>query len=430
MNLSAFRLRILGGSLLTATLAVLLVWASISITMKRLFHSETADISDGIRRACRADPAGLDGATVGHTRLYVYGPDGRPLGAGGPLAVDGWRELPVGGTVAGPVDERWSVVTRIAEDGPCAWVASLEGPPPDAAARFRTGASVGVFLALLGVGALSYAFTVTPLLRRIERLRVASVGVGTDGYATVSDPVGDALAQIADGLDRSNLRIEEDRRELVARHEALERWLAEIAHDLRTPLGSLLLAVQEVRAEADGPAARRALTDAAYVAALVENLHQAARMRHGLDPAEGSTDLRDLVLRLEVRFRALGEATGVVVAASVPDDPVVVRCSPILMERSVANLLQNALSHGARRVALQLDDHGDRFRLVVSDDGPGVARPADLAERTFTSSADRPRGPGLGRAITNEIARRAGFDLAYSADVGLRVELSGPIEQR
>jgi signal transduction histidine kinase len=282
---------------------------------------------------------------------------------------------------------------------------------------------------LLGAGGLSYLLTVSPLLRRIERLRGAATRVGGADYPQADDAVRDALSEIGAGLDKSHARIEADRAELVARHEALEQYLAEIAHDLRTPLGSLLLAVQEVRAESRAPAANRALADAAYVAALVENLHQAARIRHGLDAREGETDLRDLALRLEVRFRALGDAVGVEVAAAVPDEPLVVRCTPVLAERAVANLLQNAITHGAKHVALSVSRQGAGFVLTVADDGPGVASPADLALRTFTASSERPRDPGLGLAITNEIARRAGFAIAYARgpEGGLEVTLTGDL---
>jgi signal transduction histidine kinase len=165
----------------------------------------------------------------------------------------------------------------------------------------------------------------------------------------------------------------------------------------------------------------------AYLTALVENLHQAARLRHGLDAREGEADLREVVLRSEIRFRALGQASGVEVAAAVPEKPVWVRCSPVLAERVVANLLQNAMSHGARHAAVQLMASASSFQLVVLDDGPGVARPADLALRTFEISPDRPRSTGLGLAITNEIARRAGWTVHYASEGGLRVELSGSL---
>ncbi|MEM6931906.1 MAG: ATP-binding protein, partial [Myxococcota bacterium] len=67
----------------------------------------------------------------------------------------------------------------------------------------------------------------------------------------------------------------------------------------------------------------------------------------------------------------------------------------------------------------------------VIDDGDGLAESqrVDLALRTFTEDAARPRGPGLGIAITNEVARRVGWTIAYEPadEGGLRVRLTGPV---
>jgi signal transduction histidine kinase len=432
VNLQAFRLRVLGGALLGALVALITLWTAVTGVMGNVrLHGQGA-LPETLATACAAEPAAWAHVEIGESMLRAYRADGTPAWPGDPpLPSDvDWRGLTVGQHVVARVDPRRIAITRTGEAGDCAILALEQGPPPAIDVWFRSAVSLGLFLGLLGVGGLTYLGTVSPLLRRIERLRAAAVGVGAPGYARADDGVGDALAEIGASLDRSHARIEADRTELVARHEGLERHLAEIAHDLRTPLGSLLLAVQEVRADADGPAARRAVADAAYVGALVENLHQAARIRFGLDPREGTTDLRDLVLRLEVRFRALGDAAGVSVAAAVPDGPIGVRCTPVLLERALANLLQNALEHGASHVAVLLERTGTGtaggFRLTIRDDGPGVPAPADLALRTFTDRADRPRGPGLGLAITNEVAARAGFTIDYSVRGGLVVVLAGP----
>jgi signal transduction histidine kinase len=430
MKLSAFRLRILGGALLTAALAVALVWGTTSLVLFALLSRARPELPAVLGEACARDPVGWSTLKMGPLELTAYDERGVPaVPDAAAIPLEGWQGLEVGGSLSEDQGGRRVVVNRMAERGPCAYLVERSGPPPELLNGMRVGLGAGAFLAMLGVAGLSYGVTVTPLLRRIERLRGAAVQVGGSSYASADDRVGDALADIGAALDRSHDRIEADRRELVARHEALERYLAEIAHDLRTPLGSLLLAVQELLAETPSAPAGRALSDVAYLTALVENLHQAARLRHGLDAREGVADLREVVLRSEIRFRALGQASGVEVAAAVPEAPVMVRCSPVLAERVVANLLQNAMSHGARHVAVRLSAGPSSFQLVVLDDGPGVARPADLALRTFERSPARPRSAGLGLAITNEIARRAGWTVSYANEGGLRVLLSGSLAE-
>lgn len=271
-----------------------------------------------------------------------------------------------------------------------------------------------------------------PLLARIARLSRAAEGVGSAGFTPADDDVRDALGAIAKVLDRSRARIRRNEMELLARQVALERHLAEIAHDLRTPLASLLLAVQEIApvAPPGDPAIRRAL----------DRVRQRARRQPASgDPAatwarlggEQPLDVREIVERLEARFRALGLLRGVEVAASVPDEPVLARGVPALAERAVANLLHNAVRHGREggHVAIVLETAGATFELSIVDDSPGLrdGELADLREATFRSDGARPRSAGLGLAITLETARQFGWELRFEASVpqGLRVVVSG-----
>ncbi|MEZ4323264.1 MAG: HAMP domain-containing sensor histidine kinase [Myxococcota bacterium] len=428
----SFRARILAGAVLTALLAVVLVWGSVTLTVERLVGRPEVDVPPVVLDACRAEPSSWEVLSFGAGELRFYDADGVSVSG---VRVNGAEGLEVGGTrLVDHGEGRRSAFRRVAAEGPCATVEFTFGPGARMDTAFQLGGTLGVFLAVFAAGFATYRFTVLPLLVRIERIREAGVRVGATDYRSADDTVGDDLAAIAGVLDRSHTRIVEDRHALVDRQQALERYLAEIAHDLRTPLGSLVLALQEVDAVAGSEgreAARRALTDAAYVTTLVENLHQAARLRHGLDPTVGECDLAEIVRRVEVRFRAIGAARGVEVGASAVEGPVVVQCEPSLLERAVANLVHNATVHGAAHVAVLLEVDGDRFVLDVMDDGPGVPEVelADLAKRTFSDDPARRRGPGLGLAITNEVARRLGWSIEYGlgAEGGLAVRLSGPV---
>lgn len=426
----SFRARILVGAAVTALVAVFLVWASVRVTIERVVGWPEVYVPEAVVSACRAAPADWEVTSFGLAELRFY--DGQGVSASGALA---GTEVALGETVhlAAPEGRR-TAYRRVALEGPCAVAQFSFGPGQEMDAAFMIGGALGVFLAVFAAVFATYQFTVVPLLVRIERIREAGVGVGGEGYTSAGDGVGDDLAAIAGVLDRSHGRITEDRAELLRRQEALERYLAEIAHDLRTPLGSLLLALQDVDAvagEEGQDAARRALTDATYVTTLVENLHQAARLRHGLDPTVGQCDLAELVRRVEVRFRAIGAARGVEVGASAVAGSVLVTCEPSLLERAVANLVHNATVHGAKHVAVLLDVEGEHFELEVLDDGPGVPEVelADLAKRTFSDDPARRRGPGLGLAITNELVRRLGWTVRYELgpEGGLAVRLSGDV---
>ena len=274
---------------------------------------------------------------------------------------------------------------------------------------------------------------VLPLRARIDGLAIAARAVGRPTFPP-PPPSPDALGNIAEVLTQSHGRIVEARESLERRNRALEEHLAGIAHDLRTPLLSMHLSLETVAEAADGElrkASRRALADVVYLSSMVENLHQATRLRHDVDVMSGTVDLSDLVRRLEKRFALLGRHAGVEVAATTPEREVSVPCTPALAERAVANLVQNAIEHNTKpgHVAIRLvvTDSGRRFELAVVDDGPGLPEEtlASLQRETFITDQARPRGPALGLLITTEVARRAQWSLSYEAlaPTGLEVDL-------
>ena len=326
-------------------------------------------------------------------------------------------------------------VLWMSDGGPCALV-RLAAPPPSQVILPLAG-TVLIVTTLLGMlvsGLATFWFVIRPLLRRVRVLAEAASGVGTLEFsAPPLEP--DALGHIAHVLSDSHRRLLDTQSALERRNQALENHLVEISHDLRTPLASLQLALEAVALETTGhqrEVSRRALADGVYLSSLVENLHQATRLQHDVDVRGGLVDLVELVRRLEQRFIIIARHGDVEVAASTPEHALWAACSPTFAERAIANLVQNAVQHNPDpgHVAIVLRELEDGFELVVADDGPGMGDSvlADLRSATFVLDPARRRGPGLGVAITAEIARRAGWTLAYEAvePRGTRVRIRGP----
>jgi signal transduction histidine kinase len=449
MKLSSLRTRILLSGVATAVVTVLLVWLAGSLAFHRMTSEmDLENVTAGDVALCGRAPEAWSKELGGFVSVFAYdlatgisaNPEAPPLDTA--LAA---QSLEPAVPVARRDHHARVSLVRMADAGPCSLFQVRIRPPPERSIHAHVVyLAVGGVAAMFAVAALSWLLAVRPIVRRIHRLRDAAGGVGREGYAAAADRTGDELSHISDVLDASHARIRADREELVARHEALERHLAEIAHDLRTPLASLLLATEELSEAAgqgDGggsgtpDVAARALEDTVYLDALVDNLRQATLLRHGLDPLAGDVraDLGEVARRVGQRFAALGRRRQVEVGWAVPDEPVWARCPPALAERALANLVHNAVVHGKSggHVAVVLEAKGGRFRLTVLDDGPGVPpeRLADLALRTFRDDEARPRDQGLGLAITNEVCRRAGWAIRYSTveDGGLLVEVSGPM---
>ncbi|MBX2803548.1 MAG: HAMP domain-containing histidine kinase [Myxococcales bacterium] len=369
--------------------------------------------------------------------VYAYDATGRSHNPGAPplppaLAAPGW-----GRSHWQRSDDLWQVqaAQRVADDGPCAILYAHPRGAMPMAPRVGVGTVVGAFLGMLLAMATTLALAVRPLVARLERLDASAVEVGRRGFTPPTDELDDEIGRIGGNLARAHERILADRRELQRRHEALERHLAALAHDLRTPLAALQLSLEALvvdRGHLDALGAAR--LEVAYLESLADNLHQATRLTSGVDVRTGEVNWTEVVSRVATRFGILGRASGTEVQRAVPDEAVWAGCVPALAERALANVVHNAVLHGGRQVGVVLERCGDRFRITIQDDGtaPDEATLQMLSRRRLSHVMDDHDGisrrmQGLGVAIANEVAHRAGWELcmARGATGGMLVVLEG-----
>lgn len=272
------------------------------------------------------------------------------------------------------------------------------------------------------------------------------------GYASAGDPEVDDIGQLSLLLDQAHARIAADAKSAAERQKALEQHLANVAHELRTPLASLQLTIEQLSKSTErtlerlsdasitpsSEHVRNAIDDGVYMGALIGNLYLASQLQDGADPLAGDprVNLCALVEQVTRRFALLGRARAIEVHCSRPDAAIWARCNPAMAEHVLANLVHNAVAYGDEggHVAVLLTSADDRFTLQVVDDGPGVP-PQELQKigaRTFRGDAARRRdsqGSGLGLAITSEVCRRADFTLQFAIEEprGLRVTVTGAL---
>ena len=173
--------------------------------------------------------------------------------------------------------------------------------------------------------------------------------------------------------------------------------LSAVGHDLRTPLTSIKASASSLR----DPDLRLSAQDRAELAATVEESADrlTALVENLLDSSRLATGAVDPQLRPvgydEVAARALVGLDGACRVCVELDDPMPdVLADPGLLERVIANVVDNALRHGAGApVALRGSAHAGRVELRVVDSGPGV--PRSHADRLFTPF-DRLGTPGMG----------------------------------
>ncbi|MGE5730752.1 MAG: sensor histidine kinase, partial [Gemmatimonas sp.] len=187
-----------------------------------------------------------------------------------------------------------------------------------------------------------------------------------------------------------------------------------IVHDLKTPLTSVL-ATMEMLADGDfGPLneqQRKMLSDAESKAedllALIGDLLEVSRIEEAtmtldVQPIAPAALLNEVIHEWDIRFQQeSASATG-----DVSDDAPVFEADKALLKRVIGNLVQNALTHSATAVRLQMSARrdGDGILFTVADNGPGI--PPEYHEVIFRKF-ERVKNPNMPRT------RSSGLGLAF-----------------
>jgi two-component system sensor histidine kinase BaeS len=273
--------------------------------------------------------------------------------------------------------------------------------PPLAAGPLLVAAAVVAAVAIIGTALLSHR-----VLRPIGILTVASRQLG-QGDLTRRVPVRghDELA----GLARSFNRMADS---LQRGEERQRRLVADVAHELRTPLANLrgyLEALKDGVITPDPELFASLHEEAVLQQRIVDDLQDLALAEAGnLAYHRTAVDLAELLETCRTGHRPLAESEGV--SLTVRGEPVVVHADPDRLRQVIGNLITNALRATAAGggVALSANRSGDRGIVRVVDTGTGI--PAEALPRVFDRfwRADPARGrstggSGLGLAIARQI---------------------------
>ena len=227
-------------------------------------------------------------------------------------------------------------------------------------------------------------------------------------------------------------------RELARTERFRREFVADVSHEIKTPLTGLLGAVEMLRDDPPDASVRARLLGMAEreskrLNALVQQILDLARLeREGeaLDLAE--TDLVDLAKESVDLMRPRAEAAGIALSFAAPESPCVAKVDARLIGEAIGNLVSNAIRHsGSPDVAVSVSRSARGFAIAVEDHGIGI--PPEHAERVFErfhrvdpARASESGGAGLGLAIARRIARLHGGDVVLSPVVpsGARFVLS------
>jgi two-component system, OmpR family, sensor kinase len=322
-------------------------------------------------------------------------------------------------------DEDWIVYTRVTARG-IVQAAQRRTTREALAAEAASKVLLPLALLSLGVGGL-LVFSLRRGLRPLDR---AARDVAARSETALAPIATDAVPREIEPLVSS---INGLMARLAGALAAQRRFVADAAHELRTPITALRLQLQRLRRSGDASAREQALAELeagiARSQRLVEQLLQVARAEpDGRPQRRVRVDLaalvRETVGRHSQRAEALGIDLGALADAEVwldgDADPL-----GVLLDNLVENAIRYTPAGGTVDVAATLDQGAPL--LSVRDNGPGI--PAAERERVFDrfyrgedahALARDASGSGLGLAIVKAIAERHGAAVSLHTPAGGR----------
>lgn len=281
------------------------------------------------------------------------------------------------------------------------------------------------------VGLLLVGLLVAGILSALRAVRSAAAPIAEMMEASGRLSAGDYSVRVRERGPSDVRGLARAFNEMAARLQAHEQQrrnlLAEVTHELRTPLaviqGNLEGLLDGVYPRDDAHLAP-VLDEARVLSTLIEDLRTLALAETGTLPLHREpTDLPALVEDTVAAFRPQAASSGVTLTASLPDLPML-SIDPTRIRQVLANLLTNALQHTPRggtvtvSAALASRRGADHAVVSVADTGRGIAAAQlpHIFDRFYKSTASP--GSGLGLAIARNLVALHGGEIAAESVEG------------
>jgi signal transduction histidine kinase len=409
---------------LTGTLALGI--AAVALATYRAALDQLRVLLDGeLRQIAQAVHLREDWVEAGNVRIAredmafavrAYDDGGRVFFESGlpSLPADAPKTLDPGLSIVETADGPWRVYTHVTPEG----VVQVAQPEAirDALAR---GLSLRMVLPEIVFIPVLAGLLLWVLRRGLAPLGQASARVRERDAARL-DPlptagVPDELLPLVEQINALLAR-------LAASLDSEKRFVADAAHELRSPVAALALQVQLVERAQSEPARQAALAELklgiARAARLVQQLLDLARLEPGVaSEPPAPVDLAAVVRGVIGSFAARADSQGVDLGADAPP-ALLVPGSASELRSLVANLVDNALRYAPREsaVTVSLRQADGAVELAVEDEGPGIApeQRERVLRRFQRVPGDATSGSGLGLPIAKAIVERHQGSLAFA----------------
>lgn len=300
--------------------------------------------------------------------------------------------------IAGDTGEQTvAIVRRLDTDVGRLWIITGGGPEIGFDSVFGNPFFGGLLILLTVVTFVAIPPIVTRQLRGVDDVAAEADKIDVDrrGSRLSSAHVPDELHSLVRAVNAALQRLDDG-------IERRQHFLADAAHELRTPVAILQTRIELLP---DGEERSRLMLDVARLANLANQLLDLQRLDADLTVFE-PVNLVDLVARVTADMAPLAIAAGDDVSFDAEVDSVTVAADPASLSRAIVNLIQNAVIHGGQNSAIRVGVGRDGS-VRVADSGPGVAQEHRQAIfEPFNRIVPLDQGAGLGLSLVRDIVER------------------------
>jgi two-component system sensor histidine kinase SenX3 len=235
-----------------------------------------------------------------------------------------------------------------------------------------------------------------------------------------------STVELADGVC---LAVIEDISERTRIDAVRTDFVANISHELKTPVGALSILAETMQDETDAQVvkhlASQMMKEAHRMSETIDNLLELSKIELDAPLRQNNVDLAALVHEAAERHSRSAAATDVRIMTDVPDERFVVTGDHTQLLSAVSNLVENAVkySEAGDAVAVRLFREPGRIVIAVEDEGIGIPQ-ADIDrifERFYRVDKARGRGTGgtgLGLSIVRHIMANHGGEVNVTSQEG------------
>lgn len=311
------------------------------------------------------------------------------------------------------------------------------------AGRAQRNANILFGIIIVAILVLSYFLSyriAKPIMTLAHQLATTKEGSGS--YPTVKSNTNDEIGFLTESFNRLFRHLERydhHRDEILATEkekvrrseEAKGRFIADISHQLKTPMTSLAMSVGMLHSRGDGLAAVKrsrlldtAKEDCSRLTALINELVDISRLETMARPRPRETlNVAHVIRECLLPLSKQAESRGIDIKIDIPEGLPPVTIDSFRFPWVITNLVGNALRYTERggRITLKAHQHGNRFYFQCMDTGSGID-PQYLPHifDRFTQFSERGKSGtiGLGLAIVKDIIEQHGGDIQVQSQIG------------